>query len=191
MKRHLPSVIALAAGFAGITVFLLFSGKNPGITLSAFFIKPFSSWWHLGNMLNMMGLILFAAAGSALALQAGTFNLGGEIQIYAPALVTAVMLTPGNNSGAGAVYRIIPALICACAAGAALGFIPGILRAKLKINELLSSFLLSAALVPVVDYLVGGPLRDSGKNLLATRFIPENFRIPPFLNPSYFNISFL
>ncbi len=191
MKRFLPAIVALGAGLLIITVLIALSSDSPAVPLTVFFTKPFSSWFHFGNMLNMAGLMIFAAAGSAFALKAGAFNLGGEAQIYAPALVTALLLSgPPPASAAETAIRLALALAAATATGAFLGFVPGFLKAQFRISELLTSFLLSAALLPVIDFLVSGPLRDQSKNLLATKAIVAAFRIAPFMKPSSFNISF-
>ncbi|HQL34126.1 MAG TPA: ABC transporter permease, partial [Treponemataceae bacterium] len=58
-----------------------------------FALGPFSSLWHAGNLLDKAGLLMFASTGAAFALKSGTFNLGGEAQIYASALVTAMILS--------------------------------------------------------------------------------------------------
>lgn len=197
MKKILPSILALAVALAVITALIVFTSDSPAAPLAAFFLKPFSSWWYAGNMLNMAGLMILAAAGSAFALRSGNFNLGGEAQIYAPGLIAAVILSAGQSGApvsashpAAAAAHFALALGSAAATGAVLGFIPGILKARWRVSELLTSFLLSAALVPVVDFLVSGPLRDQSKNLLATPAIAEGYRLPPFAGPSFFNASF-
>lgn len=191
MKKIIPSLAALLAGLITITVLITLTSDHSSVPLVHFFTKPFSSWWYFGNMLNMAGLMIFAAAGSSFALRSGTFNLGGEAQIYAPALTAAIILTstiPATSTETAIQWTL--ALIAAIATGALLGFIPGILKAKWRINEMITSFLLSASLLPAIDFLVSGPLRDQSKNLLATAPIPLMFRIRPFLSPSFFNLSF-
>lgn len=193
--------ITLGAGLLFISAILAASGHAPALTLQAFFTRPFSSAWQFGNMLNLAGLLILAGTGSALAIRGGTFNLGGEVQLYAPALVTAVILA-GASSGTGTIAAAAPAsdflalpllLIAGAAAvltGALLGFIPGTLKAKFGTDELIVSFLLSAALVPTIDYLVAGPLRDPAGSLMATTPIDKAFRLPSLLAPSSFNLSF-
>ncbi len=191
MKRFLPALVSLGAGLIIITILIALSSDSPAIPLGVFFSKPFSSWFYFGNMLNTAGLMIFAATGSAFALKSGTFNLGGEAQIYAPALVTAIMLSgPPPTSTTETLLRFALALLAAVATGALLGFVPGFLKARFRISELLTSFLLSAALLPVIDFLVSGPLRDQSKNLLATKAIDKAFRLAPFLKPASLNVSF-
>lgn len=154
---------------------------------------PFSSLWFFGNFLNKASLYMFAGTGAALALKSGNFNLGGEAQIYAPALVTALILSQRRAfeaSGFTLFVCISCAFVCAVCTGAVLAGIPGLLKARRGTSELLTSFLLSAALIPVIDFLIAGPLRDSGKNLLATKAIAPFFRLKSLLPPSYFTLSF-
>jgi simple sugar transport system permease protein len=200
-KSFLPAalvpLIAFALALSGMALLVVFSSRTPVQSLLSFFTKPFSSPWFFGNMLDMAGFLILAGTGSALALRAGAFNLGGEAQIYAPALAASVILArfvPGVAGVAGSADVTGIALIALAAAlalGAILGFIPGILRARLGISELLSSFLLSAALVPVADYLVARPFRDTGGNLLATKAIDASLRLSSILPPSHLNVSFI
>lgn len=207
MRRFSVPIAAFLSGLAAIAIILAFSGDNAYLTIRAFFARPFSSWWYLGNMLNMAGLLIIAASGAAFSLRGGTFNFGGEAQIYAAALVTALMLSdmgPFSHmsrrfpdvqdfsliQNLQIVGILASALLAAVLIGAALGFIPGILRARFRVSELLVSFLLSAAVVPILDYLIAGPLRDRTGNLLATKPIFQVFRIAPIVPPSIFNFSF-
>lgn len=180
---------AFSSALAVIVLILAFSADDPPSALTAFFVKPFSSWWYWGNTLNMAGIYILAATGSALALKAGTFNLGGEAQLYAPAFVSAVII-PISAAALPPWAALTAGLLAALAAGAAIGFVPGYFRAKRGTSELLTSFLLSAALIPLVDFLVGGPFRDGSNNLIATAPLPAAARLTPFAPPSYLNAAF-
>lgn len=191
----LSFLATFGAALTAIILILIFSADDPAAALTAFFTKPFSSWWYFGNTLNTAALYILAGTGSALALRAGTFNLGGESQIYAPALAAAVTIPAAasilpDGAAVSGWLSLSAGLAAALAAGALLGFIPGWLRAKRGTSELLTSFLLSAACMPVVDFLIVGPFRDGSNNLVATRALPETVRLAPFALPSYLNASF-
>lgn len=193
MRKLVQPACAFAFALSVIVALLALSSESPQRTLVAFFAKPLSSWWYAGNLLNVAGLLILAGTGSAFALRAGAFNLGGEAQLYASALVAAVILAPtGGPAGLAAegFPRIAFALASAVATGALIAFIPGVLKASLRVSELITSFLLSAAVTPVLDWLISGPLRDPEQNLLATRAIDPAFRIPPIAAPALFNASF-
>ncbi|NLK60439.1 MAG: ABC transporter permease, partial [Treponema sp.] len=87
MKRIAPPLVSFGLCILVITLFLAVSTPSPLDTLGRFFSGTFSSWWYLGNMLNTAVLLIPAAIGSAVALRSGSLNLGGEAQLYAPALV--------------------------------------------------------------------------------------------------------
>jgi len=184
------AAIATIAAIAATLALVAISGDSPAESLAAFAVRPFSSPWFLGNLLDRAGLALIAALGSFIALRSGNLNLGGEAQIYAPALVSAAMLSAPGAAAFGPL-AFVAALLAAIALGAALALVPGVLKTRLGASEILTSFLLSAAILPVLDYLVSGPLRNPEGNLLATREIEQSFRLPSLLPPSRLNPSFL
>ncbi len=186
--KFLPSVTAAAAGIGTVVILILCTSPSPGKALAAFFTGPFTSVFYFGNMLNTAGLLCFAAAGACIALQGGTFNLGGEGQIYVSGFAAAILLDRFADVPSPAA--LAAAFAAAAAAGALMGFLPGLLKGMRGINELLTSFLLSGALIPVIDYLISSVFRDKQKNLLATPMIAEKFRLTGLLPPSSFNISF-
>lgn len=193
MKRLIMPLVAFGSVLATIAIFLAFASSDPSTAIFAFFTRPFSSRWYVGNMLDLASLLTIAGTGSALAMRGGTFNLGGESQLYAPAFVAAVVLSAGTAAQEAASHTALAPLVLlfACVAsvltGAALGFVPGILKARLRTNEIIVSFLLSAALVPALDYLVAGPFRDANGSLIATKAIALAYRMPRFMPPSTLN----
>ncbi|MDR0685721.1 MAG: ABC transporter permease, partial [Spirochaetaceae bacterium] len=74
---------------------------------------------------------------------------------------------------------------CACGAVSA----PAFLKKKAGADVLITSFLLSFALIPVVDYLIAGPLRDDSGNLVATARLRSV--LPRILPPSNLSVSFI
>jgi simple sugar transport system permease protein len=76
------------------------------------------------------------------------------------------------------------ASLLAVACSALLAGTSGAIRHKTGADELITSFLLSAGISPVLDYLIVGPLRDQASNLLATPQIPETARLTALLPPS-------
>ncbi|MDR0472681.1 MAG: ABC transporter permease [Treponema sp.] len=161
--------------------------------LAAFFIQPWSSLWFLGNTLDYIGLLLTASLAAAFAFRGGTFNLGGEGQIYFGGLAASAFLVwvmPAVQ-GAVAVPVLCLAALAAMLTGALMGFVPGLLKKRFGANELITSFLISAALIPSADYLIEGPWRDQNGNLLAMPHINENLVLLHILPPSNLTLSFI
>jgi simple sugar transport system permease protein len=170
-------VIALAV----LVVLALLLSKTPWRTLRYFFLGPLQNTYYFGNMLNTAIPLMFGGLGVSLAMRAGSFNLGGEGQLYGGAFVAtvcAIALAPLGIFGAAL------ALLAGALSGASLAGISGVLRMKWNTSELITSFLLSNAVVLVVNYLIAGPFMDPQTNLIATRAIPQSYRMARILEPS-------
>lgn len=190
MKKYgfLSSGLAFLLGTIVIIGFIALGSQDPRNALSQFFLKPFSSFWHFGNMLNKTSLLLFASLGSLFAFKCGCFNLGGEGQIYFAGLLTGILL---QNTWTEPVFQLVITGLIVFFASGLIGFISGFFKIKFNADELLTSFLISAAILPAVNYLIGNPLRDTSGNLLALPPIADEFQLKSFLPPSSLNISFI
>ncbi|MCL2229719.1 MAG: ABC transporter permease [Treponema sp.] len=175
--------------FSLVVLFLLILilSDEPLNAFYFFFAGPFRNIFSFGNMLNMSVPLILGALGIIIAMKAGNLNLGGEGQVYLGAFITTI--TALALSGIGFTGAIIAAVAGAACAGA-LSAISGICKAKWNVNELISSFLLSCAVLPIVNYLVQGPFLDPHTSLVSTAKIAENMRLPLILKPSSLNIGF-
>ncbi len=180
-------VLALCLLSAGIVI-LLFSG-TPLETLYYFLPAVLTNPLYLGEMLNTVVLLSLTGLGIIVAFSAGSFNLGGEGQLYAGALsaVLAARFMPGLPGFPG----ILILLVCGTAGGALMALISGLMKSLWKVDDLISTFLLSAGVIKVIDYLISGPLSDPQSYLMTTAPLPDKFRIASLLPPSPFNMSVL
>ncbi|MDR2094985.1 MAG: ABC transporter permease [Treponema sp.] len=200
ITRHITGhfTSALVSVGAALVVTIILIGVNaddPVAALRAFLGGPWSSTWFFGNTLDYIALLLTASLSAALAIRGGVFNLGGEGQIYLGGLAAALTLlwgAPGGNAAApGGALILCMAALAALAAGGGMGFLSGLLKKLTGANELITSFLVSAALTPIADYLISGPLRDTSGNLLAMPKIPSDRLLLFLLPPSSLSVSFI
>jgi simple sugar transport system permease protein len=77
--------------------------------------------------------------------------------------------------------------LAAIVAGGLLGGISGVLKRRLGVDELISSFLISAVVILMIDYLVTGPFQDSSSNFQTTAAIPAQYMLRRLLPPSSLN----
>jgi ABC-type uncharacterized transport system permease subunit len=168
-----------------ILIFLL--SKQPLTTIYYFFIGPFTNKYYFGNMLNTAIPLVFTGLGIAVAFKSSVFNLGGEGQVYSGALVATVILLAAPRAGA---YLGGPAaLAAALATGALLAGMSGFFKMKWGTDELISSFLISSAMIFIVNYFITGPLDDPGNSMLATRTIAKQYQFLGIFPPSKLDIS--
>lgn len=112
-----------------------------------------------GEVIRRTIPLLLAGAGMALALRASFWNIGAEGQILAGAIAAtaaALFVPPG--------WYTIPLLYLAGFAAAALyGLIPAYLKARLGVNEIITTLMFNYVAINIVHWLINGPWR--GKSL--------------------------
>lgn len=181
------SFISCLVGLFISLVIILSLSEKPFETLSDFFTGVFSSSYYLGAMLNTASLFMWAGIGGVLAILSGNLNLGGEGQIYFSGFASAIILSCDFIS---LNMRVFIALFTACLSGALSALVPALLKYFRGTSELLTSFLVSAMTIPLIDSAISGRFRDSSRNLLATKPVPESLQLKSILEPSPLNISF-
>ncbi|MGP1415178.1 MAG: ABC transporter permease [Treponema sp.] len=188
MNKYIQILFSLIIGFSLVCLLVVLYSNAPLKALKVFFSINTSSLWHFGNMLDKMGLLLFASVGVCFALKCGLFNLGGEGQIYLSAFITSIMLE--HPSEIPSVIHLFFVFVMVSFILVAIGLLLGILKAFYNVDELISSYLLSSALIPTLNYLIISRMKESSNILLATSRIDSSFVMKSILYPSTLNFSF-
>ena len=143
---------SIVAAFAVMTLVLLATGHSPGHTFWRLLDTGFGSTFALNQTFVSATPLLFTGLCAAVAFRMQLFNIGGEGQLYAGAIVGAAAgIALGNHSG----WLSVPAMIVAGAAGgAALALVPAVLRAFFSTNEIITSLMLNYVAALVIDYLI-------------------------------------
>ena len=113
--------------------------------------------YEIGNILNFASFYMVAGTGAAISIKAGEFNLGGEGQIYAGGFAAALVLA--KMAGAQAVVAVPLALVAGALVSAILCFLSALLRKYRGASFLLTSFIISSAVIPLINGLIAGPFR--------------------------------
>jgi simple sugar transport system permease protein len=102
-------------------------------------------------------------------------NIGAEGQIILGALA-ATWFSLQFRTWPGLL--LIPAtLLMGFAGGAAWGFVPGILKARLGVNEILSTVMMNVIALQLMNMLVRGPLIDPA-GITAGTYLAQSERLP-------------
>ena len=125
--------------------------------------------------------ILLTALACSVAFRMKLWNIGAEGQFIMGAWgASAVVLFPLLPSQTSP-WIFIPAMILAgMATGAAWGFIPGYLKAKFNVNEIISTLMLNYIAVSWVNFWVFAVWTEGGFQM-STKF-PDNASLPRLLN---------
>lgn len=155
-------------------------GDIPGM-LASIYLGPLMRPHLLGSLLDTMLPAGLAALGFCAARHAGMFHLGLEGAIAGGGLVTA---TAGLFLGGTGVPGLLLLALLAAASGSAGGAFSDLLRRRLGIQEIISTYLVSLMTLSLSDSLVSGPLRNPAGQLLSTAPLPADLALPGLLPPS-------
>ncbi len=163
-------VLALLIG----ALVLRLSGFSPGRAYAEMLRGSLGSARHIGDTLEYAMVLCICALACIVGAKAGIFNVGGEGQLLLGAIVAAQIgvVLKGHSP-----WLAIPcALLGAMAMGAAYAFIPGILKVKLKVSEVITTIMLNTVAAYVCQYLAKGPWKNPNNNIVAgTGILPRPF----------------
>ena len=138
--------------FALIAVVLLATGHDPITTYKDLFEAAFTAPGALSQTLIGATPLVFTGLCAAAAFRMNLFNIGGEGQLYfgtIGASAAGVLL-----AGQSAPVLIVAMIVAGFGAGAAWALIPGILRAYLSTNEIITSLMLNYVAGLFLTYLI-------------------------------------
>ncbi|HSP74145.1 MAG TPA: ABC transporter permease [Gaiellaceae bacterium] len=143
---------SLVLSFAVMALVLVATGHAPAHTFSRLLVNGFGSSGALSNTFTSATPLAFTGLAAAVAFRMQLFNIGGEGQLYFGAVGgAAAALVLGNTS----TPLLIAGMILAGAlCGALWAAIPGLLRAFLKTNEIITSLMLNYVAALIITYLI-------------------------------------
>ena len=169
----LPVFATLAALVVG-AVMLLFLKVNPLEAYKALWVGAFGSTNAFAETLVKATPLLLVGIGICISFRGDVINIGGEGQMIVGAiLATWIGLTFTNLPG---WFVIILAMLGGFLGGAIWGGIPGVLKAYFRVNEILSTVMMNAIAVQLMNFLLRGPMIDPSQAQLASK-IPQTARL--------------
>ena len=173
--RAAVPLLAMLAAFIVGAVLLLLLNVNPFTAYAALIEGAFGSMYSITQSLVKATPLLLVALGICIAFRASVINVGGEGQIILGALM-ATWFSLQFRAWPG--WLLIPAtIIMGFMAGAAWGFVPGILKARLGVNEILTTIMMNFIALQLMNLLLRGPLMDPG-GVTAGTFLAQSERLP-------------
>ncbi len=188
----MPVFATLAALGVGM-IMLLILRVNPAEAYSALWEGAFGSTNAIAETLVKATPLLLVGLGICIAFRANVINIGGEGQmIIGGILATQVGLTFTDLPG---WLVIILAMFAGFLGGALWGGIPGFLKAYFRVNEILSTVMMNAIAVQLMNFLLRGPMIDPAQAELASKIpqtarLLEAFRLPRWA-PTRLHIGFV
>ncbi len=172
------TIIAIAIGVAISILLIYLISATPAGSLKYFFAGPFLSKSRLSNVLEMASPIILCGVAIAVAFQAEQFNIGAEGALYISAAVGTAFAVSTHMP---AIIHIPLVILVAAAVGAAWGFIPGILKAKLGASELVATLMMNYIAYFLGLYLINYHFRDKSAGFLVSYELPETAWLGQFI----------
>jgi simple sugar transport system permease protein len=156
------------------SLFVLVAGHNPWRVLETLLLYALGPQGWSEVLVHAIPLTLIGL-GVAFAFRGGFFNIGGDGQLIAGA-VLAVFFAPYLDSWG--IAGLLVFLILGSLGGAALGALAGYLRAWFGASEIIVTIMLNYVMVQMISYLIRGPMQETSRFWPQSYLIPENCFLP-------------
>lgn len=176
LRASAPMAAVLLIALAAICLLLIAVRADIATAAQAFYQSTFGSLRTFGEVLVRATPLLLIAATLLPSLRAGFYNIGAPGQVGAGAL--AATLVALAIPGAPPALALISCALAAAIAGGLVSMLPGFLKARWKVNEIVSTLALNFIVIAVLGYLLNGPLQSGFANLPQSESLPENSAIP-------------
>ena len=171
-KRQQNSAVALALAPIGAiaftllvsTLLVLWAGAPVGQAYALLLKGGFGSVFAASETLTRAIPLTLTGLAATVAFKARLFNIGGEGQLYVGAL--AAVAVGGLHGGTGfalpAPLLFVLMMAAAALAGALLLLGPALMKARLGVDEVVTTLLLNFIVLLFVSLMLDGPMKDPG-----------------------------
>jgi general nucleoside transport system permease protein len=152
-----PLLAVLITMVLGAAVFTALGYNGLG-AVREIFLTPLTNPYKWQDLAVKAAPLIIIAVGLSIGYRANVWNIGAEGQYVVGGLAaTGVALLTYNMTG----WWILPLMVLAgMAGGMAWVLIPAYLRTRLKVNEILTTLMLTYVSVYLLNYLVFGPWKN-------------------------------
>lgn len=144
-------LISIVLGLLVGAVVMLLTGHDPITGYVALWNGIFGDMYSVGETIRQISPYILAGLAVAFAFRTGLFNIGVEGQLmvgwFAAAYVGSAVELPK-------MIHLPLALLAAAAAGALWGLIPGILKATLRVHEVIVTIMMNYIALHTVNALI-------------------------------------
>lgn len=173
IKKLLSSIwlpaLALVGALIVSSIVLVIFGYDVFESYKAMVGASFNNLRTVGNLVNNTTPLLFCGLAVAISYRSSVFNIGAEGQFIAGTVAACWI---GIIGGSIPAILLIPLMIIAGAiAGALWAFIPGYLKARYEINEVITTIMFNYIALQGIGFLTRTVLRDTNQA------DPQSFKI--------------
>lgn len=173
-------VISVILGLLAGAIIMVISGFDPIAGYAALWRGAFGETYYLGETIRQMTPYILAGLAVAFAFRTGLFNIGVEGQLLV-GWIAAVWV--GLAVDLPKIIHLPLAIIAAAVAGALWGFVPGFLKARLRVHEVIVTIMMNYIALHMTNYFIRYVLSDRKDS---TPRVPESASL---VSPFFENIT--
>ncbi len=181
-------LVTLALALVVGAIIIQLSGKDALNAYQVVWNSAFGNDRAIANTLLAATPLIFTGLATLVAFRAGIFNVGVEGALYVGAFAAAWV---------GFTFTELPGLLLITLAflfgglvGGLWSLIPGYLKARLRVDEIVTTIMLNYVAILFTDYLVNGPFLVPGMaNAMSAEVAPQA-QLARIVPRSQWNISF-
>lgn len=145
-------LLSVALGLFVGGIIMLVSGYNPIVAYAALFNGVFSNTYVLGETIRQMTPLILSGIAVAFAFRTGLFNIGVEGQLLVGWLASVYIGL--QFEGLSPIVHIPLAILAAGLAGAIWAFVPGLLKAKYHVHEVITTIMMNYIALHAVNAII-------------------------------------
>ncbi|MBO1510349.1 ABC transporter permease [Metabacillus bambusae] len=151
-------IIAIILGLVCGAIIMLVSGYDPIAGYSALWYGIFGESYYIGETVRQVTPYILTGLAVAFAFRTGLFNIGVEGQVIVGWLAAVWV---GIAFELPMIIHLPLAIIVAGLAGALWGFIPGFLKARFKVHEVIVTIMMNYVALHVTNALIRDVITDN------------------------------
>ncbi|WP_313798618.1 ABC transporter permease [Cytobacillus sp.] len=158
MKNIIVPILAVLLGIIVGTIIMLITGYDAGAAFIALWDGAFGDIYYTGETIRQVTPYILAGLAVGFAFKTGLFNIGVEGQLIVGWLAAVWV---GVAFELPKVIHLPLAVLAAAAAGALWAFIPGLLKAKFRVHEVIVTIMMNYVALHVANYIIRKVLSEN------------------------------
>lgn len=172
IPRWLPaatSIGSVIAAFIVSGIVLALIGANPLLVYQFFYKATFGSWPALSDTIVKATPLIMVGLACAVAFKMKLWNIGAEGQFYLGAFFASIVVLIPIVPPDSPKWLVLTAMVVMGMIGGAIwGFIPGYLKAKFDVNEIISTLMLNYVAILWNNFWIFDRWSDAGFQMTPT-----------------------
>lgn len=156
-----PVILVALALLAGAAL-LAWAGANPWFVYRRMAVTAFGSAYGWSDTTIKATPLILAALGVSVAFRMKLWNIGAEGQLFLGAFMAAGVALHWLPAETPQLLMLAAMALAGFIGGAIWGFIPGLLKAKLNVNEIITTLMLNYVAIYWNNFFIYGPWSERG-----------------------------